>query len=56
MTDKDHQEIIDLIRRRGVPTRYKQTIMGNYKPSTVVQIIVDALNDYREVMKEDSDG
>jgi hypothetical protein len=47
MTDAQHAEVLELILRRGVPDHYPTTLFGNYSPTVVTQIIVDALNSYR---------
>ena len=56
MSDEEHQKVIAMVRRQGVPVKYKRTIFGNYTPNTVVQIVLDALACYRSAMKGEDRG
>mgnify|MGYP001048232504 FL=1 len=47
LNQHEHETIIRLIRKEGVPKEAKTTLLGNYKPDTVVELLVGALEAYR---------
>jgi hypothetical protein len=47
LNKKEHNEFLNMIKRDGVPSKYKKTWTGNYKPDTVVDIMADVLQSYR---------
>mgnify|MGYP000400969131 FL=1 len=48
LNKKEHNEILNMIKSHGVPSRYKKTLFGNYKHDTVVDIMADVLQNYRD--------
>lgn len=47
LNKQEHDMIIRMIRKEGVPKQAKTTLFGNYKPDTVVDLLVGALEAYR---------
>lgn len=47
LNKKEHNEILNMIKRDGVPSKYKKTLFGNYTHDTVVGIMADVLCSYR---------
>jgi len=48
LNKKEHNEFLNTIKRDGVPSKYKKTLFGNYKHDTVVDIMADVLQSYRD--------
>lgn len=48
LNKKEHSEFLNAIKANGVPKKYKKSLMGNYKPETVVNIMADVLCSYRD--------
>ena len=48
LNKKEHNEILNIIKRDGVPKKYKKTLFGNYTHDTVVDIMADILQSYRD--------
>ena len=48
LNKQEHNAILSKIKREGVPSKYPTTIMGNYKPDTVVDIMAEILQNYRD--------
>jgi len=48
LNKKEHNEFLNTIKRDGVPSRYKKTLFGTYKHDTVVDIMADVLQSYRD--------
>lgn len=47
LNKKEHNEFLNMIKRDGVPSKYKKTLFGNYTHDTVVGIMADVLHSYR---------
>ena len=48
LNKKEHNEFLNTIKRDGVPSKYKKTLFGTYKHDTVVDIMADVLQSYRD--------
>jgi riboflavin synthase alpha subunit len=48
LNKQEHNEILNKIKQDGVPTTYPTTLLGNYKHDTVIDIMADVLQHYRE--------
>jgi hypothetical protein len=48
LNKKEHNEFLNTIKRDGVPKKYKKTLFGTYKHDTVVDIMADVLQSYRD--------
>ena len=48
LNKEEHEDVIAIIKHRGVPKRAKTTLFGNYSPDTVEQLLVEAVGAYRK--------
>jgi hypothetical protein len=48
LNQKEHDKKINAAKHHAHPSKYKRTLFGNFKPDTVRQMVVDALEDYRQ--------
>ena len=48
LNKEEHEDVIATIQHMGVPKRAKTTLFGNYTHDPVVQLTVEAVEDYRK--------
>ena len=48
LNQEEHEKLLERIKQGGVSHSVETTFFGNYKHDTVVQIVIDTLEYYRQ--------